>query len=66
MIRQHCRLNICEYWLSWTNTDQNNTDPNNHPDTETGTLSNNDILYLNIILFADYICTKKLEGCLFS
>ena len=20
MIRQHCRLNICEYWLSWTNT----------------------------------------------
>ena len=20
MIRQHCRLSICEYWLSWTNT----------------------------------------------
>ena len=45
--RQHCRLSICENWLSWTNTVSDNTDkysirtkdPNNHSDTETGTLS---------------------------
>ena len=36
-IRQHCRLSICEYWLSWTNI--RIKDPNNHSDTETGTLS---------------------------
>ena len=23
LIRQHCRLSICDYWLSWTNTDYN-------------------------------------------
>ena len=22
LTRQHCRLSICEYWLSWTNTEQ--------------------------------------------
>ena len=33
LCRQHCRLSICENWLSWTK------DPNNHSDSETGTLS---------------------------
>ena len=37
--RQHCRLSICENWLSWTNSIRTK-DPNNHSDTETGTLSN--------------------------
>ena len=42
MYRQHCRLSICEYWLSWTNTVSIRTkDPNKHSDTETGTLSSN-------------------------
>ena len=40
LTRQHCRLSICENWLSWTNT--NTKDPNNHYNTETGTLSNVD------------------------
>ena len=39
MGRQHCRLSICENWLSWTNTSIRTKDPNNHSDTETGTLS---------------------------
>ena len=40
--RHHCRLSNCEYWLSWTNTVRIRTkDPNNHSDTETGTLSSN-------------------------
>ena len=33
-IRQHCRLCICEYWSSWTNSIRSQ-DPNNSSDTET-------------------------------
>ena len=39
-IRQHCRLSICEYWLSLINSiryqiDIRSQDPNNSSDTET-------------------------------
>ena len=48
LYRQHCRLSICEYWLGWTNTVSIRTkDPNNHSDTETGTLS----MYVHWLVF---------------
>ena len=65
LYRQHCGLSICEYWLSWTNTVRIRTkDPNNHSDTETGTLSSNityQVLIQTGILFEFLSANKSIS-----